>query len=507
MIIKVMAAGAACVLACAAGAVPSARAATTLVSERFTGATADARFQGYGSACLTGAPAVTALGALDHPLVGCPSTSVGPVPPQGGAPYGYLQLTDAGNDRAGAALFDAPLPSADGLDVTFEQWQYGSTTPSPIRPGMQHADGISFFLTDGSAGLSAPGAFGGSLGYAQKLPDNDPSRPFVPGVDNGYLGIGLDALGNYFGDWERRGDGCATGSPSGTGFYIPAPGENMVTVRGPGNGTTGYCWLAATTSNTTTTGPWPSTLPGSLVGPLQTLPPNVTAQQAQTLLEPSKRTVRVRVSPGPAARVTVDIDFHDGQGMQQVLAFDAPGPVPTTYSFGFAASTGLFTDVHLIRNVVVRSFRPMAELSLRKSIDPTRPAPNAVGEVLHYRFVLTNTGDQPLRTLSVSDPLVSALTCPDVVLAPGASVTCTGRHRLTQADVRRGRVVNTALSSGRRTDTGTEVSSNPSTATFLIKADPPPKPRPAKKKRHRHPRIAEKPPLAAKNCRRGDRSC
>ncbi|MGW7309578.1 hypothetical protein ACWGI1_28920, partial [Streptomyces sp. NPDC054835] len=106
----------------------------------------------------------------------------------------------------------------------------------------------------------------------------NPNLEFLPGVDRGYLGVGLDVLGNYFGDWEHRGNGCPTRSPAGTGFRVPAPGRNVVTVRGPGDGTVGYCFLTATTSNFTTTPPWPSTLPGSLQGPLTTLPADATPQ-------------------------------------------------------------------------------------------------------------------------------------------------------------------------------------------------------------------------------------
>jgi hypothetical protein len=123
------------------------------------------------------------------------------VPPGSGSPFGYLQLTEASNDQVGAALFDSRIPSSNGLQVTFEQWQYGN------NPAFPPADGISFFLTDGVEDLDRPGAFGGSLGYAQKLPDDNPANPFLPGVDHGYLGIGLDVLGNYFGDWEQRGNG------------------------------------------------------------------------------------------------------------------------------------------------------------------------------------------------------------------------------------------------------------------------------------------------------------
>ncbi|NDU71459.1 hypothetical protein GWI34_02305 [Actinomadura sp. DSM 109109] len=327
------------------------RPGTVLVQESFGRATADSRFIGYGAACLTGAPRGSAAAeASNHPLGGCRRDPVGPVPPGDAAPRGYLQLTDAHVEETGAALFDSPISARDGLDITFEQWQYGNTTRSP-------ADGISFFLTDGSRSLTTPGAFGGSLGYAQKLPGGRAGGQFVPGVDGGYLGIGLDVLGEYFGDGEGRGNGCERRSPAGTAFRPPAPGPNVVTARGPGNGTVGYCLLAATTRNTTTRGPWRSSLPGRLHGDLRTMPAKVTPSRAERLLEPVKRVVRVGVSPGPNPVATVDIDFRDGGGFRRVLRFSAPRPLPSTVKFGFAASTGPLTDVQLIRRVAVRTQR------------------------------------------------------------------------------------------------------------------------------------------------------
>ncbi|WUI02904.1 hypothetical protein OHR68_14205 [Spirillospora sp. NBC_00431] len=325
------------------------RPGSVLVGETFTGATADSRFVGYGAACLTGAPRGNAEAeATNHPLRGCRRDPAGPVPPGGAAPRGYLQLTDAHHEVTGAALFDSPIPAGDGLEVVFEQWQYGNTTRAP-------ADGISFFLTDGDRRLSTPGAFGGSLGYAQKRPGGDPNAHFVPGVDGGYLGIGLDVLGEYFGDGEGRGNGCGRRSPAGTSFRPPAPGPNIVTARGPGNGGSGYCLLDATTTNKRSTGPWPSSLPGRLHGDLRRLPADATPARAERLLEPVKRIVRVAVSAERDPVVTVDIDFRDGRGLTRVLRFAAPEPVPDTFKFGFAASTGPLTDVQLIRRVVVRS--------------------------------------------------------------------------------------------------------------------------------------------------------
>ncbi|MEV6966059.1 hypothetical protein AB0M47_13170 [Hamadaea sp. NPDC051192] len=416
---------------------------TLLVDEPFTGAAADARFAGYGSACLTGAPPVTGIGDGLHPLGGCGS-AVGPVPPAGGAPFGFLRLTDDLNDQSGAVLFDQALPASEGIEVTFDQYQYGSTTPATP------ADGISFFLVDGSGGLSAPGAFGGSLGYGKKLPDDNPANPFLAGVDQGYLGVGFDVLGNYFGDWERRGSGCARTSPAGTPFRVPAPGQNMVTVRGPGHGTEGYCFLTATTSNFTTTGPWPSTLPGQLQGPLTAFPPGTTAEQAAQLLQPSKRTVTIQISPGPTPHVSVDIDFNDGAGAQRVLDFDAPTPVPDTYKFGFGASTGLFTDIHLIGNVTVRSMQPLAMLDLAKSADTSRVYRE--GDTVEYTYTVANVTGVPVPDIKVADDRVAEVVCESTSLAPAGSpgdrTTCTGSYPVTAEDVVAGTITNTATATG-----------------------------------------------------------
>ncbi|MFG2405098.1 hypothetical protein ACGFR8_12355 [Streptomyces brevispora] len=433
-------------------------AGSPLVNETFTQATAP-DFTGVGSACLTGAPAAALPGPGNHPLGGCPE-GVGPVPPPNGAPHGYLRLTDSSNDQSGAVLYNNALPANQGIDVTFDQWQYGSTTPA------HPADGISFFLVNGDSALTHPGAFGGSLGYAQKLPDDDPTATFLPGVDRGYLGVGLDVLGNYFGDWEHRGNGCATRSPAGTGFRVPGPGANMVTVRGPGDGTEGYCFLTATTSNFTTTGPWPSTLPGQLQGPLTVLPPGATPAEAEAALEPSRRRVHVELTPAPSPVLTVSVDFNDGTGSHEVLSTPAPQPVPPTYKFGFAGSTGGFTDVHLIRNVVVSSNQPLPELNLVKQVRQPLPGELVPGSLVPYDFVVTNSGTTNITGLTVTDPKVGPVSCPVTTLASGRTVTCTATYTVTAADVTHGSIDNTATAAG--TSNGQTVTSPPSSQSVPI---------------------------------------
>lgn len=432
----------------AAGLAP--RAGTPLVLETFKNATAP-DFTGYNEACLTGAaPGAPQPGP--HALGGCGADAVGPVPPNTAAPHGYLRLTDAGNNRTAAALYNKAIPADEGLDVTFEQWQYGG------QPVANPADGISFFLADGEGNLLAPGQFGGSLGYAQKqqhLPTGG-VEDTKPGVENGFLGVGLDVLGNYFADTEQRGHGCPAGEDSpaiareqDAQFYLRGP--NTITLRGPGNGIDGYCYMTSTTPFPHSTppggGPWPSSLNAELQGPLMEFnPANPSPQEAEQQLASSGRTVNVRITPTPDSRTIVSVDF--GHGMETVLNEATPTPLPPTYKFGFAASTGHFSDVHLVRNVVIQTEEPLPELNLVKQIALPRPGELKAGDKITYEYVLTNGGTIPIENLAVTDPKIGTVTCPTEPLGPGETVTCTGIYEVQQSDVEAGEINNTAVAAG-----------------------------------------------------------
>jgi len=455
---------------------PPARAAdpvgTPLVRETFTGATAP-EFTGYDRACLTGAPA-GAPPPGDHALGGCPAEEIGPVPPLDAAPHGYLLLTDDGHNESAAALYNHALPASEGLDVTFDTWQYGYN-PNDGPP----ADGISFFLVNGDVNLTVPGAFGGSLGYAKKqtTPNITPDAPFIDGVAGGYLGVGLDVLGNYFADTEQRGYSCENqpspaGLPSMNADYYER-GPNMVTLRGPGNGIDGYCYITATTDfphSQPPTKPWPSNLPGELQGPTTSLPAGVSPAEAERLLDESRRRINVRITPTPDPRVIVTVDFNDGTGPHQVLDVPAPMPIPPTYKFGFAASTGDFDDVHLVRNVVINSDEPLPRLNLVKQVAEPRPAHLTVGDDVHYQYVVTNSGAVPITGLVVHDPVVGPVSCPTTTLAVDETVTCTATYTVTPADVARGFIENTAVATGEAN--GVPVASEPS-SEHLDLVEPP----------------------------------
>ncbi len=77
------------------------------------------------------------------------------------------------------------------------------------------------------------------------------------------------------------------------------------------------------------------------------------------------------------------------------------------------------------------------------------PSYSSVGDVISYAIIVTNTGNQSISGIAVSDPVAdTAPTCTATALAPGASMSCTASHTVTQADLDRGSLSNVATASG-----------------------------------------------------------
>ncbi|KQI66860.1 hypothetical protein AN189_18615, partial [Loktanella sp. 3ANDIMAR09] len=83
-----------------------------------------------------------------------------------------------------------------------------------------------------------------------------------------------------------------------------------------------------------------------------------------------------------------------------------------------------------------------AAVTLVKSVE-VLPV-TTVGQTLTYTLTVTNTGNQRLRSVSASDPLLPDLTCAQAVLDPQAQLVCAADYVVTQADVDRGTLTNTA---------------------------------------------------------------
>ena len=84
--------------------------------------------------------------------------------------------------------------------------------------------------------------------------------------------------------------------------------------------------------------------------------------------------------------------------------------------------------------------RPAISIAKSASISSFSTA----GTLVTYRYTVTNTGNVTLRGVSVTDSLGMRVTCPLTTLVPGQAMQCTATRRITQADVNRGRVTDTA---------------------------------------------------------------
>ncbi|MFT2753019.1 Ig-like domain-containing protein [Clavibacter sp. Sh2088] len=410
----------------------TATAASQLIAESFTGTSvADPAWKPLGSACLTRASSAPGSGSSALGVCGSRTQA----PPASATP-GALQLTDNRASAVGGVVYDNAIPASGGLDIKFDQYQYGTSSGG--------ADGIGFFLTDGSVPLTSAGPAGGSLGYAQTTTS--------PGVAGGYLGVGLDAYGNFSSGTEGRGAGCTTSG------VLPSP--NTIALRGPGTGTTGYCYL---------TGGVPPT----------------SLRATTTLITPTAdlgRTIRITVSTARFPVVTVYAGATAGAStasLSRVLQYTMTTAAPSSYKLGYLASTGSFTDTHLIREVSVSSIDDLSPLTLVKQIDRStaQPAAYAEGQTIPYQFVVTNTGGLTLSNLAVNDPQASSISCPGGLLGlglflSGRSITCTGIHVVTPTEAVSSTFTNSARASGINTLLA-GVTSNTSAVTVPIVAPAP----------------------------------
>ncbi|MBD2715002.1 T9SS type A sorting domain-containing protein [Microvirga sp. STR05] len=220
---------------------------------------------------------------------------------------GYLRLTQSTTYQAGYAIDNSSFPATQGFSISFEYFAYGGTTPG--------ADGFSVFLIDGSTQTFNIGASGGSLGYAQKTG--------IPGVSNGYIGIGIDEWGNYSNQTEGRNGGINSGNLT----------PDAVAIRGAGNGagTDQYPYLTGTQS-----------LPFSL---------DVATARAQNGSPDYRRAFIDVIASGGTYRITIRIQ-HGSDVTTTISNYVVSAP-PSTLRVGFSGATGGSTNIHEIRNLQI----------------------------------------------------------------------------------------------------------------------------------------------------------
>src|SRR3984885_5466715 len=340
---------------------------------------------GTNVACLTAAGNATA-----NPLASCPTGTDA----QGS---GKLRLTANSQTQEGGVFASTSIPTSQGLDVTFNSYQYGGSS----------ADGVAFVLAAVNPAdpqtPSAIGQSGGALGYSAKAS----AAPALPGLSYGYLGIGMDTYGNFSNKYE--GTGCT--DPAN----IAGPMAGQVVVRGPGDGTVGYCALASTAATATSPGLFlRATTRAASVVPVEVVfnPTSSTITTTSGLTVPAgDYDVHFTPVSGPARDLVGALPVVPA-GLYPASWVSANG-IPKRLAFGWVASTGNSTDYHEIDNVVVSSLSPVPALAVSQtSYAATTLTP---GSPVSYTVAASSTGAAENLPVTVTE------TVPSGVLPVGAS--------------------------------------------------------------------------------------
>jgi fibronectin-binding autotransporter adhesin len=231
------------------------------------------------------------------------------------AGQGWLQLTSSSTSQATYAVDTTSFASANAtITATFNYAAYDGTG----------ADGITFFLANAAVPF-AVGAYGGSLGYAQKTNTGTgglSGGADINGMAGGYLGIGLDEFGNYSNGTEGRIGGINT----------PNLTPNAIAVRGPGSGLMGYDYLGGS-----------GTLANKLSFPGQMTRPT------------GSDTVSIEMVLTATNQLTVYISFGGGAYTPEFTADLSGYARPNNLVMGFTGSTGASTDIHQVQDVTLTS--------------------------------------------------------------------------------------------------------------------------------------------------------
>lgn len=244
---------------------------------------------------------------------------------------GRLRLTDNQTKEATSATLGAIFPAAGNyISVEFRQFAYNGNG----------ADGLAVTLSDYSVAPN-PGAFGGSLGYAQKTG--------IAGFAGGWIGVGFDEFGNYTNHSEGRIDG-----PGGLSQVVAVRGSYQATSVASDLYHLGYPYLARSAQQT-----------GNYTIDNRTSLVPSRGYYYQVVIDARNYTTANKTALIQVNRDTsCSTDFCPTNGYANLLApFDAyaPGftpttaqvPVPDNWQISFTGSTGDNTNTHEISGLRV----------------------------------------------------------------------------------------------------------------------------------------------------------
>ena len=391
-----------------------------VIQDNFTGATVNYNWTPFLGACLTAGnntgtiPACVGNSYYTEQLVGG-SNANGILPDVAGA--GALRFTNGapgGYAQAGGIISGFTFPSGQGLQVTFTTVTYRGDSGGGGGDG---ADGISFFLSDGTKNSDDLGAFGGSLGYSCSNVNNDTKlHPITllqrgyDGMRHAYLGLGIDEYGNFL----NQGDNTATG----LGYRW-----NRIGLRGAGD----ISWEALH-NNPATAAYYPASLSwpqrhaavrnacrtgfaSDYTGdnyPDNTFyaaPPTTIAladyNQIPNAYQVLPNAVQIAneaaLTRGAATPITyllkitqnglLSFSYSTGGAFQPVITSQSitanNGPLPASFRFGFAGSTGGSTNIH---EVICFQAQPSDLSSSSAGINQQQTSKVQVGSQVYFAF-------------------------------------------------------------------------------------------------------------------------
>jgi len=340
--------------------------ANNLYSQDFAGTSTQAGdWISGGSSCLT-----AASGKVTGGIPACNWKS----PDKSGS--GVLRLNGNSKNETGFVLYQHPLKTSQGANIQFDMYQYKSLK----KVG---ADGIAFFMVDGTVSPAKPGQYGGALGYAGKSATE-------PGLQGGIVGVGFDEYGNF----------SVAGDMHVGGTKTPAP--DSVLARGAE--ATQYAYLNGHKSPVTF---W-----------------------FDTKTNRADAKVHAEIEISPANAMTVYLGGKEVLGPLDLGSLKNQPKLPDTFKFGFAASTGAAAAIHEISGLSITTLRPSLVTTVADSGDFTQGGSGTITAGV-ANAKTAGPADQPV---TVTVPVPAGLTATAAAGTGWSCVIGTGQVTCTRSD-------------------------------------------------------------------------
>jgi uncharacterized repeat protein (TIGR01451 family) len=150
--------------------------------------------------------------------------------------------------------------------------------------------------------------------------------------------------------------------------------------------------------------------------------------------------------------ISGDLDGDDALSPDEVWIYEASDIAQIGEYTNIATVTAKYGETAINASDISHYFGADAKMTIDKTTD--KQVYSTAGEEIDYEIKVTNTGNVTLTNVNVSDNLISNLDGPETpgTLAIGQTWTFTGTYTVTQADVDRVEIKNTATAESDETD-------------------------------------------------------